>query len=886
MPNLLEKVINKKISRRDFIKGTVVVATAATAGVSLTTENTLVKVEAAPRLDADGKWIPTACWHNCGGTRCVLKAYVVDGVPMYLKSDDTAPDSPDVPQQRACAKGRAQRNHVLAADRLKYPMKRKNWSPGGGDKSLRGRDEWERISWDEAITYIVNELNYARRNYGNRSIAGGAGPGGAFLASEEFGGYTVISDTGSAGAFAFVSNIIGIPTIFERGGSNCRMDLRKSETIIMVGMNPVWSAGGNSPYNFYQAKEAGANFVYVGPSKNYSADTFGARWVPVRPGMDTVLFLAVAHTMITEDNPVSNPIIDWDFLNRCTVGFDADHMPADAKLNENFRDYVMGVYDGQPKTPEWATDLCGTPTEDIRWLAREMRKDKKVAILNGYAPARCNDAEDFPQIITTVAAMGGHMGKPGHAAGTSAWNYSSNDGIRLVTAGGAGVPGGPAVGITPARTIGVDDTIMAPDLWEAVLTGKYRRSDAWRFEGVEGIDDREIDIRVLWFGSINNPLERLTGAAKGIEALKKVDFVYSNSLSLNATAAHADIVLPLTSEWERPGTIQGNNRDAIVYPQQVIERLYECKSDFEIGELIAHALGLETATTLYPRNMGLQLLNRLSACTVRNEQGTGFEPLVTLTQEDIDEFAEKWGPAHVEPQQGRISLKEFAEKGVYQLPRSEGDNFYHINYQAFREDPEANPLTTTVSGKIEIYCQTKADMVNAMGRSTIKPYPTYRRVLNGYEDSYIDRENGIKGPYPYQLSTPHYPRRVHSTLDNVALLREAFSNPCYINPVDAAEKGIQPGDTIRIYNQYASTLRPVSFSERLIPGTVEMTWGPWIDVDPSTGIDKAGSCNFISAPVTTGVGISGYNTQLVNFEKYEGEPLVPDHLLPHRIVNI
>ena len=33
-------------------------------------------------------------------------------------------------------------------------MKRKNWEPGGGKKELRGKDEWVRISWDEALNIV------------------------------------------------------------------------------------------------------------------------------------------------------------------------------------------------------------------------------------------------------------------------------------------------------------------------------------------------------------------------------------------------------------------------------------------------------------------------------------------------------------------------------------------------------------------------------------------------------------------------------------------------------------------------------------------------------------------------------------------------------------
>ncbi|MCL2373851.1 MAG: molybdopterin-dependent oxidoreductase [Treponema sp.] len=882
---MLQKLMNKEIGRRTFIKGGAAFAAAATAvltGLPLASCRGL-QHRAGGRPDlSGGEWMPADCWHNCGG-RCLLKAYMVDGIPLQVKTDDTHPDTPNNPQQRACVRGRSQVYHVLGADRLKYPMKRKNWSPlGGGDKSLRGRDEWERISWDEAIAYIAAELKHAKANYGNSSIVGA---GSAFLHSAEWGGFTTISDTASWGSFAYVGVMVGTPGN-GFGGANCRMDLRRSETIIMVGCNPAWSSLGNPPYNIYQAKEAGANFIYVGPTYNYSADIYNAKWIRVRPAQDITLFLAVAHTMITEDNPATNPIIDWDFLNRCTYGFDANHMPPDARVNENFRDYVLGLYDGQPKTPEWASQICGTPPEDIRFLARELRKDKRVALLWGTAPARGNDAEDFPQIALTIGAMGGHLGKPGHATGGVSHIGSSNGGPsvpRLVSAGGLGVAARPTIFLPAANA--AQESIMAPEIWDAILTGRYRRTDAFRHLGIESIGERDIDIRVIWHGGNHNILNTIVGTVKGIEAHRKVDFVMTRALSLNDCAKYSDIVLPLTSMWERPGAVRNANRDAIFYSHQLMERMYEGKSDYEIDELIAHALGMSTASEMYPMNEGLQLLNSLAGCTVRNADNTGNEPLVTLTAEDLRQWGEKWGTVHISPQQGRISLPAFAQAGVFQFPRSEGDNFYHINYQAFRENPEAAPLTTA-TGRIEIYSQRKADVLNAMGRSVIRPYPTYRPALNGYEDSFRDWGNRIKGEYPYQMTTPHYQRRAHSIFDNVPVMREAFTSPCYLNPQDAAAKGIRDGDTVLIYSRYAKTLRPACLSERLMPGTVEISHGAWLDINEETGIDRAGSENYISAHIATGMGISGYNTQLVNFEKYSGSPLQADHLVPLRIVNI
>lgn len=159
--------------------------------------------------------------------------------------------------------------------------------------------------------------------------------------------------------------------------------------------------------NFNEARDAGVQFVYVGPSYNATAAYFEARWVPVLPGTDTAFMLGVCYEMIEQD------VVDYDFLNTYCVGFDGDHMPADATLQENFRGYLVGDYDGTPKTAEWASAICGTPVEDIRWFAETVGKDHKVMLMHNYALARCASADNIPQLFMTMGAMGGHMGKSG-----------------------------------------------------------------------------------------------------------------------------------------------------------------------------------------------------------------------------------------------------------------------------------------------------------------------------------------------------------------------------------------------------------------------------------------------------------------------------------------
>ncbi|SHN73247.1 Tat (twin-arginine translocation) pathway signal sequence [Desulfitobacterium chlororespirans DSM 11544] len=125
MASLFDRITHSRISRRRFIQA----SAAAAAGLSLAgCGNSLTTANADKMTSQEGKWITAACWHNWGG-RCLNKAYVVDGVVVRQKTDDTHPDNPNYFQQRACLRGRAQRNQVFGADPGKGDLKHKDGLP-------------------------------------------------------------------------------------------------------------------------------------------------------------------------------------------------------------------------------------------------------------------------------------------------------------------------------------------------------------------------------------------------------------------------------------------------------------------------------------------------------------------------------------------------------------------------------------------------------------------------------------------------------------------------------------------------------------------------------------------------------------------------------------
>ncbi|MDR1014144.1 MAG: molybdopterin-dependent oxidoreductase [Coriobacteriales bacterium] len=873
MQTYVEKIQQlTEIERRDFVKvaaasAAALAASSALAGCSNKVEPVEGPVETAePQVDPEegATWVSAACWHNCGG-RCVNKVLVKDGVVLRQKTDDTHEDSYDYPQIRGCARGRSQRRQVFGADRLKYPMKRAHWEPlTGGDKSLRGRDEWERISWDEALDYVAAEIKNVIETYGNRAIYCPSGDQ-LYYTLAAAGGYMSSWCTSSVGNWAW-ANQAGYGMI-GRGG-NDRYDIFLSDYVVMIGCNPAWSAAGNPTWYYKNLKDAGVTFIAVDPFYNESYDVLDAQWIPVYPGSDVALLLGVAHTMIAED--AERGLIDWDFLNTYASGFDEGMMPEGADPKENFKDYVLGTYDDEPKTADWASERCGVSAEQIRELAYVMGKQNNVALLAAFAPGRFTNAEYFPFLFGTVGMMGGHMGKPGNQITETSNGTMANQRSMMFVGGDRGLP---------ALENPITEKVNDVQVWEAILSGKYHFSGGSTYVAAPA-EERDIDIHLIYHGGLNGwsqgqevvGLQTKPNIAKGIEAHRKVDFVVANAFTLNTQAAYADIVLPVTTEWERPGRLLNNQVEALIFYQQVVEPLYEAQSDQWVAEQLASRLGLDPKA-VFPLDMKQQYFNELAGTTVISADATGFEPLVTITQADIDE----WGVEGT-AQEGRIGLTELLGQGIYQVPRSKDDVYSsELGYAAFINDPAANPLKTP-SGKFEIHCATFRTFLETRnhGEGIASAIPVWQPQPHGHEGT-------LSGDYPYQVFNPHYLRRSHSTFDQVGQLRNAFKHPVFINAQDAAGKGVKTGDTVLIFNDNGKTLRLASVTNRLTPGVIALPHGGWVDIDEETGIDRGGADNILCGSYTSKSGVTGWNATLADFEKYSGPALEPDVEWPQRI---
>jgi anaerobic dimethyl sulfoxide reductase subunit A len=745
-------------------------------------------------IEENVKIINTGCCHDCGG-RCVLRAHIKDGKILRFETDNN-----EDTYLRACMRGRAYRQRVYSNYRLKYPLKR---------VGKRGKGKFERISWDEALDEVASKLIEIKEKYGNSSILfmGGSGNQGMLhgvvpvgLMLNQFGGYTRFWGAPSYEGALFAS----MATYGTIKTGNAREDLLNSKLIIMWGWNPantIWDP--ETRLILAKAHEKGIKIIAIDPIFTDSAAIFADQWIPIRPGTDAAMLIAMTYVIVTEN------LQDQFFIDKYTVGF------------KEYKKYLLGKEDGIPKTPEWAESITMVPTEIIKNLAREYAKNKPAALIVGWGPARSAMGEQYSRAGNILCAITGNIGINGGYASGFMRAYSSRETI---------IPGrekkkkeksskqeqkkrksrpqdNPVdLGAPPRKyslyklkggTNPASTRVHINDLYNLILKGREGGYPA--------------DIKMAYIAATNR-LNQYCNVNLGIKALKALDFVVVHEQFMTPTAKFADILLPINTFMERNDVaVPWLGSPYYIYLNKTIDSLYESKSDLEICQELSKRLGLKGGLLDLDEDQILRLL--------------------TAPRKDI------------------TSYNKMKRDGFFKVKVKEP----FIAFKDQIQEPENNPFPT-LSGKVEIFCEHIAEM----NYSLIPPIPKYL----GHNEHYNSQK---AKKYPLQLITPHNKRRTHSSLQCVPWLEEIEPHRIWINSIDASKRGINNGDLVDIFNDRGRIRIPAKITERIIPGTVCIYQGAWYKPDKD-GVDLGGCANVLTNDGYSPGGACPMNSALVQVE--------------------
>ena len=291
-------------------------------------------------------WSPPGC-HPVG---CGMFIYTdKDGKFVKVEGD---PDHP-ISQGRLCPRCLAMGEFLQHPDRIRYPMKRA--------REDRGKDAWERITWDEALDILEREVRKIWETYGPEAIflSKGTGreateyappmaqavfktPNNAFMMSGAscYGPRTVIGDFLLGAGYPELDYAAYFPDRYD----DPRYEVPKH--IVLWGKSPLQS----NPDGFYghaivDLMKRGSKLIVIDPRLTWLASRAEFH-LQLRPGTDAAIGLAMLNVIIGED------LYDHDFCDNWVFGLD------------ELADRVQGT------TPEWAENITWVPADVIRGAAR------------------------------------------------------------------------------------------------------------------------------------------------------------------------------------------------------------------------------------------------------------------------------------------------------------------------------------------------------------------------------------------------------------------------------------------------------------------------------------------------------------------------------------
>jgi anaerobic selenocysteine-containing dehydrogenase len=436
------------------------------------------------------KVIPTfcsLCEHNCG-----MEVTVKDGTIEEIRGMESHVFS----KGTLCVKGKAAKEFFSSPDRLKYPLKKKG-------------DDWERISWDDALDLISSRLQKLKQDYGARSLIIYLGHtyvkmGLAAYMAKKFSLLYGTPNVCSAVSECFAPTLLS--NIFTFGGF-ALPDFENSKLIVIWGSNPTASGApilGNPvrvAQVFQGLKKKGTKFMVIDPRKTTLAGQ-ADEFIQVHPGTDGALALGMIRVIIDEG------LYDKEFVVNHTSGFDA--------LKEFIKGYPLKKVE----------EITTVPRERILNAARFYATTKPACIHHGSGLEHHTNGVQSIRALHILHAITGNIDVKGGNCFINVSLFAQPE-------------------VTPSFTL--DEIIGMNE--HPMFVGFFKQAQAMV------LMDALLEQKPYPFKGMlvtgGNPLLTWANSGKARKAFEKLEFLVVLDLFMTETAKRADLVLPAASFLER-----------------------------------------------------------------------------------------------------------------------------------------------------------------------------------------------------------------------------------------------------------------------------------------------------------------------------------------------
>ncbi len=783
--------------------------------------------------------VPTTCF-NCESA-CGLLAYV-DRDTLEVRKFEGNPEHPGS-RGRNCGKGPATLNQVTDPDRILYPLKR---------TGERGAGKWERVSWDEALDALAGRIRAALAEGRANEVMYHVGRPGEdgfaerVLAAWGVDGHNSHTNICSSGARVGFNLWVG--------SDRPSPDFENADVILLISSH-LESGHYFNPHaqRIIEGQQRGAKIIVFDTRLSNTA-THADHYVAPYPGSEAAINLAIANHLIQND------LYDAEFVRRWWNWREymmARHGSAEPTFG-NFERVLKELYAGY--TFEYAASEAGVDPEALRAVADTVAgAGSRLAVHNWRSAASGNlGGWQVARTLYLLCALTGSVATEGGTHPAS-WNKFSPKPIHSP-------PGPPQWNeLVWPREYPLSYHEMSILLPHLLLEGRGRLD--------------------TYFTRVYNPVWTNPDGFSWIDALTDHELVglhVALTPTWNETAQYADYVLPMGLGGERHDVHSYEQYDGqwIGFRQPVLRAARE-----RLGEEVSDTRAVNPGEVWEENEFWMELSWRIDPngeLGVRQYFESRRRPGEPLT---VDEYY-GWMFDHSVPglpeaarAEGLAPLQYMRRYGAFEVRRKVGA-LYAEEVPASelkdigtdgrgrvftRADKPSGPHTVSapmepedaegrrcvgvlVDGAVRRGFPTPSGRLEFFS-TTLDEWGWPELAIPGYIKSHIHPEK-LAGDQMVLLPTFRVPVQIHTRSGNSKWLDEiAHTNPLWIHPRDAAERGVVSGDLMRVETAVGHFVLKAWVTEAIRPGVVACShhMGRWRlhaqgqrQVAASVSLDRSG----------------------------------------------